>query len=226
LGIVFPRNRDHYRRYLSFDKVSQREVDRWKRDFKRFLEKLTWLHEKPLILKSPAHTYRVKLLTEIYPESKFIIIYRHPVHVIQSTLHTLNRVPPYRRLQEIEDKNRFTDTVKNYQRMIKAFSEEKGRLPKGCLYEVRFEDLEKDTIGELRRLYRDLRLPDFNQVESDFKIYLESLKGYRKNAYPPLSKEDVGFIYRKCRRIFDEWGYLMPSSPPLEEKTVPGRPRS
>ena len=59
-----------------------------------------------LILKSPAHTARVKILHELFPEAKFVHISRNPLEIYQSTqklfLDLLIQVPspPCRILKE------------------------------------------------------------------------------------------------------------------------------
>jgi hypothetical protein len=34
---------------------------------------------KPLLIKSPVHTARVRLLLKLFPKAKFIYIHRHPL---------------------------------------------------------------------------------------------------------------------------------------------------
>ena len=52
-----------------------------------------------------------------------------------------------------------------------------------------FEELERDPLGEMARIYDQLRLPDFAVVRSDMERYLRSLAGYQKNVYPNLPVE-------------------------------------
>ena len=71
--------------------MPEAEVERWKAAFVRFLKKLTLEHDRPMLLKSPPHTGRIKLLLELFPDARFVHIRRNPYTVFQSTRH-LNEV--------------------------------------------------------------------------------------------------------------------------------------
>ena len=91
--------------------------------------------------------------------------------------------------------------------MYNVFFEERKLIPPGSYHEIAFEDLEKDPVGELRKLYQALSLPDFRAVEPDIQRYAASLRGYQKNQFPvlpPELKERIGDMWRTS---FEEWGY-------------------
>src|SRR5260370_10822367 len=90
MGVIFPRRRECYDRYLTFQGVPDEEIRAWKSAFTLFLKKLTWKHDRPIILKSPAHTCRIRLLLELFPDAKFVHIHRNPYVVFQSTDHSDN----------------------------------------------------------------------------------------------------------------------------------------
>src|ERR1700678_3980419 len=61
VGWCFPEDGAGYDRYLTFRDAQESEIDRWKRALTMFLKKLTLRHERPLVLKSPPHTARIRL---------------------------------------------------------------------------------------------------------------------------------------------------------------------
>ena len=83
----FPRCQARYERYLTFRDVPDAEVARWKNTLLRFVKKLTLKQDRPLLLKSPPHTCRIKLLLELFPDARFLHIHRDPYTVFQSTKH-------------------------------------------------------------------------------------------------------------------------------------------
>ncbi len=83
LGATFPRREDHYSRFLTFRDATAEEIDTWKRGFVWFVQKLTLKDRRPLVLKSPPHTARIRLLLEIFPEAHFVHIHREPYTVFQ-----------------------------------------------------------------------------------------------------------------------------------------------
>ncbi len=60
LGISFPRSEDAYSRYLTFEGVPPDEIEEWKNALVWFLKKVTQKYQRPLILKSPPHTARIR----------------------------------------------------------------------------------------------------------------------------------------------------------------------
>ena len=81
----FPRAATRYDRYLTFREATDGEVLRWKSDLLRFLKKLTLKYGRPLILKSPPHTGRIKLLLELFPDARFVHLHRNPYTIFLST---------------------------------------------------------------------------------------------------------------------------------------------
>src|SRR4051812_32757148 len=88
LGWLFPKRREHYDRFLTFRGVPEEEIRRWREAFQLFLRKLTWKYGRPLILKSPPHTCRIRLLLAMFPEARFVHIHRDPYAVFSSSRKT------------------------------------------------------------------------------------------------------------------------------------------
>jgi hypothetical protein len=206
LSWVFPRRADHYDRYLTLRDVPDAEVAQWKSALLGFVKKLAWKHGKPLILKSPAQTARIRLLLELFPEARFVHIHRNPYTVIQSARHTTRVLLDYLTLQrpafDVDERS-----IRQYREVYDRFFEEKGLIGEGRFHEARFEDLEQDPIGQMRELYRALGLPDFDEVEPALRRYLATLSGYRKNEYAELPTATRERIARDCHRCFEAWGY-------------------
>jgi omega-hydroxy-beta-dihydromenaquinone-9 sulfotransferase len=209
MGWFFPRLRDHYDRYLTLRNVSDREVEEWKAGLIAFLERLTWKLKKPLVLKSPPHTCRIRLLLEIFPQGRFVHIHRDPYAVFPSTrkmltvnfgMHCLQRP----RLGDLDDW-----ILRQYRSMYDVFFDERELIPAGHYHEVCFEDLELDPVGQMQRLYEALGLPEFSQTRGALETYVSSIDGYRKNQFPELPAELRQRISEEWRMCFEEWGYSM-----------------
>jgi len=57
----------------------------WKEALLQFVRKLTWKYQRPMILKSPGHTCRIRFLLELFPTARFVHIHRNPYTVFLST---------------------------------------------------------------------------------------------------------------------------------------------
>ena len=87
LTIAFPNRGPQYGDYLDLEGLSPRALASWKRTLYQFLQKITFRNPKRLILKSPPHTARLKVLRNLFPEAIFIHIVRDPFVVFPSTVN-------------------------------------------------------------------------------------------------------------------------------------------
>jgi omega-hydroxy-beta-dihydromenaquinone-9 sulfotransferase len=209
IGWAFLRRAEHYNRYLTLRNASADEIDEWKSALAWLVRKLSFKYGRPLLLKSPGHTCRIKLLLELFPDARFVHIHRNPYDVFRSTLHMVRTVTPWWTLQRPDYSDLEERTIQQYREVYDAFFEERGLIPKGHFHEIGFEALEADPIGQVRGIYEALNLPDFRHVEPVLRRYVESLSGYKKNTLselPPDLRERIAGEWRRC---FEEWGYPM-----------------
>jgi hypothetical protein len=204
---AFPRRADNYGRYLTLRELSASEVAEWKAALMGFVRKLSFRYGRPLVLKSPAHTCRIRLLLELFPEATFVHIHRNPYDVFRSTQHMVRTVLPWWALQRPDYSDLEECTLRQYREVYDVFFEERGQIPKGQFHEVRFEALEADPVGQVRGIYEALALPDFRRVEPALRRYVESLSGYQKNTLPVLPPDLRERIAGEWRRCFEAWGY-------------------
>jgi omega-hydroxy-beta-dihydromenaquinone-9 sulfotransferase len=215
LAWAFPRRAGFYNRYLTLRDTSPKELVEWKAALTWFLQKLTLKYGKPLVLKSPGHTCRIKVLLEMFPEARFVHIRRNPLDVFRSTKHLMRTgVTPLWTLQRPDFHDLDDRIIRQYKDVYDAFFEERGLIPEGHFHEVCFEALEADPIGQVRGIYEALTLPDFVHVEAALRRYLDRIAGYKKNTLPDVPSEVRSRIEKEWRRCFDEWDY------PLETATT------
>ena len=207
MGWAFPRRAEHYDRYLTLRGASAGEVAEWKSALAWLVQKLAFKYGRPLVLKSPGHTCRIRLLLDLFPQAKFVHIHRNPYDVFRSTQHMVRTVTPWWALQRPDYSNLEGHTLRQYREVYDAFFEERGLIPKGHFHEIGYEAIEADPIGQVRGIYEALGLPDFREAEPGLRRYVESLSGYQKNTLPELSPDLRVRIAGEWRRCFDEWGY-------------------
>jgi len=207
LGWVFPQAASEYDRYLTFRGVSEEEVAEWAAALVLFYKKLTLRYDRPLLLKSPPHTGRIRLLLAMFPEARFVHIRRDPYAVFQSTrrqnlvsLRTMG-------LQHADGSQLDAHIIRTYRTMYEAFFEECELIPSGHFCEISFEDLEKNPRLQVGQVYERLGLPGFDAMQSSLQRYVDSTAGYRKNAYPDLPSPLREEIAQAWQLTFDRWGY-------------------
>ncbi len=207
MGWLFPRQADYFDKYLTFDTVSGVEVERWKNAFNYFLRKLTLKHNRRVILKSPPHTCRIRLLLELFPEARFVHIHRHPYEVFRSYQRSAAIMRQMLQLQQPKTIDFDQRSIHQYRIMYDKFFEQKQLIPEGRFAEVGFADLEQDPVGQLERIYDHLNLEAFANAKPLIENYLISIAGYRKSSLPNFESSLKFQIMDAWKRCFDEWGY-------------------
>ena len=206
LSWAFPNRPPQDQQYLTLEGLSPAALEAWKRSFLWFLKSVTAREPKRLVLKSPAHTARVRVLLELFPEARFVHIVRDPYVLFPSTVNLWRRLskdegfqtPRYEGLEE-----HVFDTLL---RMYEAFERDRPLIPPGHLAEVRYEELVADPIGQMRRIYEELDLGGFEEVLPALEKYVAGQAGYKPNRYqiaPELRDE----IRRRWGSYMVRYGY-------------------
>lgn len=207
VGGIFPRHLARFVRYLSFRDAPAAELASWKRAYLYFLKKLTWKYGRPLALKSPYHTARLRLLLDLLPGVRFVHLVRNPYEVFQSTVHSTSLASVYNRVQHAKRKSVPEYVLQRHELIYDAYFEERSLVPPSRLFELRFEELERRPLETMRSLYAHLELPDFAVAEPRLERYLASIAGHQKNRFPDLTPELRQRVARVWRRSFEAWGY-------------------
>eukprot|EP00890_Picochlorum_soloecismus_P002919 jgi/Picsp_1/3628/NSC_06465-R1_protein len=186
---VMPRY-GSYLGYLDFDGCSQEELHRWQSSLVWFLKKCSYACVgKPLVLKSPAHTARLHILREVFPNAKFVCIHRDPKQVIASFTYLIQEYYTHCFIAETNNQQMTEYMVEHYQRLYRSFNRGKKHVPEDVLVEVSFDDLEKDPFGVLDKIYHNFGWSQEDRFRERVREYLDSLGKYRKNRCDTLSPQ-------------------------------------
>ena len=193
--------------------LSPRERLQWEQAYLRVLRKATLLADgKPLMLRNTVNIGRVDHLLRLFPSAKFIHIIRNPYTVYPSLLHLYRKLLPLYHLQDYDREEVEGFLVEIYRQSMRKYLRDRERIPASQLAEVRYEDLERDPLGELERLYRELDLPEWRVAEPQVSAYLQTLSGYQKNRFR-IDQADIGRVDEHWRFAVQAWGY---EPPPME----------
>ena len=208
LGMSFPRRMSHYERYLTFDQASEADRTAWKEAHLAFARKLSYLHaSRPLLLKSPPNTARVRMLLELFPKAKFVHIHRHPYEVFQSQLKFYDTVLWHTYLQRPDRSHLEAEILARYRAVFTALFRDRSLIPPGQFHELSFSALETNPIGELEKIYAGLQLGGFEVVRPRLEAYVASQHGYEKNRFPPLDDATKRRVQDAAEPCFQRWNY-------------------
>jgi len=206
LTIVFPNRPPQRQEYLDLKGLSADALDRWKRAFVWFLKCITLSDRRRIVLKSPPHTCRIKVLLELFPHARFVHIIRDPYVVFPSTVNLWKRLYRDQGLQSPKYSGLREQVFQTLLRMYEVFGSERESIPPAQFCEIRYEDLVEDPVGQMRRVYQSLELGQFDKVRPAIEKQLAALAGYRTNRYE-ISAETRAEIARRWKPFFDEYGY-------------------
>lgn len=207
IGWAFPEARAKTDRFLTLNEATTDELNRWKSGLLLFFRKLTLKHQKPLILKSPPHTARIRLLLELFPQAKFVHIRRDPYAVFQSTRHFWRSIEPFVRLQSWAALGDEQSILNTYRDMYDAFFEQRPLIPAGNFCEVSYEELTRSPVETMQSIYTQLGLGEFDNVRPSLDAYLSQIRTYQPNRHTEISSELKSRIAHAWSRCFHAWDY-------------------
>jgi hypothetical protein len=178
----------------------------WKEKFMLFLKKITLFTGKQIILKNPFHTPRISILTEMFPGAKYIHIIRNPLKIVPSAINMWNIVVGENAFRRGWESPGTEATARLVEQFRKSVDENRKKLAGGSFSEVRYEDLEKDPVKELKRIYGELEMEFSPEHEEKIIRFMEVKKNYRKNIFN-LSQDDKEIICRELEGYMKMYGY-------------------
>ena len=206
--IAFPNrpNRDHM--LLDISNANDKELADLRSTMQQFLKTLSLRYNQQLVLKSPPHTGRISQLIKWFPDAKFIHLSRHPYKLVPSTMRlwrTLDSLQGFQ-LPRYDDA-----TLKNYifeckNLMYSAYLQQRSQIPTSQLVEVSFEQLTSQPEQEMSRVYQQLNLKNFDEVQPQIKQYFQKRKDHKTNPFQ-LEESLRTEIDASWRDYMDAFGY-------------------
>jgi omega-hydroxy-beta-dihydromenaquinone-9 sulfotransferase len=148
----------------------------------------------------------VRLLLELFPNARFVHIVRDPRRVFPSTVWLWKSLYDVHGLQRPNCEGLEQKVYLDFTRMYRAFWGQKQLIPPGNLCEVRYEDLVGDPVGQMQRIYEQLRLDQYAQVRPKIEQYSTKHKDYQTNRFE-LPPETLDKIMRRWGDFIREYGY-------------------
>lgn len=207
-GLYFPKHFErNFNKGVFFDDCSPDEIEAWKQTSVYYLKKISIQQQhKQLLVRNPAYTARIKMLKNMWPGAKFIHIYRNPYRIFNSMRNYYRKLFPALALQDYSHVNINSFILKTYARMMSRLLEDSYTLKPNEYIEVRFEDMENDSLGQLNRIYHQLQLKGFETAAPYFKNYLDTIRNYKKNKYQQ-NPENIEIIEHHWKPFIEHWGY-------------------
>jgi len=206
LTIAFPNRPQAYPEYMDLEGLPPQAVEAWKEALLTFFKQLTYKTPKRLVLKSPLHACRIKVLMELFPGAKFINIVRNPYVLYSSTMHMWKKMYAHHGLQTPRYAGLEAFVLRTFVHIHERLEATRGLIAPRNLHELRYEDLVANPVSQMRCLYERLDLGGFDRFLPALESYLASVADYRPNRYQ-LSPEERARVARSWRPYFEQYGY-------------------
>jgi hypothetical protein len=158
------------------------------------------------VIKNPVNTARIKQVLKLYPDAKFIHIYRDPEVVFLSTQKFFVNLFPTLVLHDVPVEFIRSLIFDVYQMLMEDYLAQKELIPEGNLFELSFEELEQKPVELMERIYKDLLGRDFEPVRKYFDDFAGQNKSYVKNKYE-IGEELRAEIEQHLGKYMKMYGY-------------------
>jgi hypothetical protein len=206
LTIAFPNRPPQDQEALDLEGMAPAARAAWKHAFVRLLQALTFKDPRRLVLKSPTHSCRIRTLLELFPDARFVHIVRDPYVVFPSTVNLWKTLYETHGLQQPTFAGLEEYVYRTFTHLYAKLEEGKALVDPARFYELRYEELVRDPVGQMRALYEHLQLGGFEAVLPRLQEYLAGVAGYQTNRYE-MSPELRAEITRRWGEVIRRYGY-------------------
>ncbi len=208
----FPSNARFYAKCAFYSELPERKRRKLRRNYLKIVKKLTYYTGgKQLILKSPENTARIDMLLELFPDAKFIHIYRNPYSVFPSTVGMFKKLFPIFSLEDItKHPDELVDNVilDIYEKLYTQYLRDKALIPEHNLIEIKYEDFVQDPMHYMKRVYEELDIEGYAEQKGNFEDYINAQSGYRTNNYK-IDTINKKRLNKRLFFLFKKFGYKM-----------------
>ncbi len=216
---LFPKNIiKYYNSFIRFKNIDFIQLEKWKLYYKLLIKKAIKNTKRDRFLsKNPPNTGRIKIILKMFPNAKFIHIYRNPIDVFLSTQNFYKKMLPHLKLQNITQEEIDRDIIKIYKNIMNDYFDQKDLIPFGNLVEISFEELEKNPNDILKSIYNSLNIEGYVKAAPHFEEYITSLKSYKKNKHT-ISRKQLDILNKEWGFTMEKWNYNIPTNIKVENE--------
>ena len=109
-------------------------------------------------------------------------------------------------LQRVDFDELLQKQIEVYRDMAEVYLEQRDQIPAGRLVEIQYEELERDKVGQIRRIYDNLGLDGYGEFEPRLMEYVASIEGFQKNP-SHVSDQVIAAVNEYVPFLVSEYGY-------------------
>jgi len=215
----FPKDFDKiYSEELYFENLPSTQRKSWTDKYLTFINKaMLNTSGKRYISKNPCNIFRIKTLTELFPDAQFIFIYRNPYPVVESLYRFVNEVLPGSELQHIEGGIPRECFARLYNDSLNEYTKSKEFINPDNLMEIRYEDFKTQPLDTISKIYSRFDIPGIENALPLMESYLSSNHPDSRQPYA-FNADTYRLVNEYAADIVEKLGYEIINPPRHEIK--------
>jgi hypothetical protein len=204
----FPKDCDEiYKTELKFENLPEKDRKQWKIKYQSLvLKAMKNTGGLRFISKNPCNIFRIRTLIGLYPNARFIFIYRNPYSVVESLYRFANQVLPGSELQHPEGGIPREYFARLYKDALHEYIHAREMIKPGNLFEIRYEDFKKQPVEFIQDIYRQFNMPGIKDALPRMESYLSRNKPDGRQPYP-IAPETYGLVNNYAADIITRLEY-------------------
>jgi hypothetical protein len=206
--LCFPKDFERfYHKELFMKDLDAKLVLKWKYEYMKLIRKAV-LNKKGdrFISKSPSNMARIGQILELFPDARFIFLYRDPYKTVESFYRFFHEIMPTLQVQEANNELTRERLTRVYADMIREYFLLKDKIPPQNLMEIRFENFSKNVVSGLKQIYDKFSLPGFEDSLPFFENYLAETSDFVSGKYE-ITRETIEGVNEYAGDIVDLLDY-------------------
>jgi hypothetical protein len=187
--------------------LPESRVKLWKTKYLEMIAKASFnTRGTRYISKNPCNLGRLALLKEMFPQAKFIFIYRDPYKATESLYRFIGEIFHGVQLQATPPEYTRKSAVLLYEKTVRAYLDNKNLIDPENLLEIKMEDFLKDPHDSIRQIYKKFKFDKFGELAPVLDKYLASEGQSRNNVYE-IDEETIRLVNNNLGDIINKLGY-------------------
>ncbi|MBL7715277.1 MAG: sulfotransferase [Bdellovibrionales bacterium] len=193
--------KNYFNKFVFFETCTEEEKRTFTEAYLDYVRRI-WLanKKKKLVLKSPLHTARICYLKTLYPRAKFVYIRRNLHYVVKSNQKLWQTFLEHN-LEDFTRDQAKANIFWSMNKIFEAYEAQKGSLAPNDLYEMTYEDLLKDPMGQVEAMYKRWELELTPQARASIQKFLGEKHGQNRDRYK-FTSEDISEVKAELGKWF------------------------
>jgi hypothetical protein len=210
----FPKDfNDIIEKDLYFERLSDAQQERWKNKYVSLINKAMMnTGGRRYISKNPCNIFRIKTLSELFPDARFIFIYRNPYYVVESLCRFVNEILPGSELQHLDGGINRENCARLYRDSLHEYMNTKESIKPGNLKEIRYEEFKERPIEILRDTYTELNIAGIEEALPLMESYFGMNDPETRKSYQ-IPEETYRYVNEYSTDIVIKLGYKIVELP-------------